>query len=135
MRLSPILRSAEGNRLLWWCPGCKGAHAIAYGPGSGPRWMWNGDVNLPIFNPSVLVTGVAGLTDEQPAAYLRGDKSIPIPKTRRRWTEAITVKGARENNLKNIDVEIPRDKLMMIAVWKGLSLSSVGRGRYGRNAR
>ena len=48
---------------------------------------------------------------------------------------SIIIKGAREHNLKNIDVEIPRDKLMMIAAWKGLSLSSVGRGRYGRNAR
>ena len=28
--------------------------------------------------------------------------------------ESIFIKGARENNLKNIDVEIPRDKLVVI---------------------
>ncbi len=48
---------------------------------------------------------------------------------------SIIIKGAREHNLKNIDVEIPRDKLVMIGGMKGLSPFAVGRGRYGRNAR
>ncbi|MBI5671798.1 MAG: hypothetical protein HZC50_00690 [Nitrospirae bacterium] len=47
---------------------------------------------------------------------------------------SIIIKGAREHNLKNIDVEIPRDKLVMIGLERR-SLSAVGRGRYGRNAR
>ncbi len=48
---------------------------------------------------------------------------------------SIIIKGAREHNLKNIDVEIPRNKLVMVVGLKGLSLSAIGRRRYGRNAR
>ncbi|MBX3307931.1 MAG: hypothetical protein KF751_17950 [Nitrospira sp.] len=48
---------------------------------------------------------------------------------------SILIKGAQEHNLKNIDVEIPRDKLVVIGGMKGLSPFAVGRGRYGRNAR
>lgn len=39
--------------------------------------------------------------------YLKGHLSIPVPKTRRRWQDTITIKGARENNLKGIDVTFP----------------------------
>lgn len=53
--LSSKLRSAEGSRLTWWCPGCDGAHQIQYGEGQGPRWGWNGDAERPTFTPSVLV--------------------------------------------------------------------------------
>ena len=40
-------------------------------------------------------------------AYLRGDEKIEIPKTLRKWTESISVLGATENNLLNINVEFP----------------------------
>jgi len=39
--------------------------------------------------------------------YLTGRKSIPIPKTRRKSGASIKILGAREHNLKNIDVELP----------------------------
>ena len=39
--------------------------------------------------------------------YLAGDKRIPIPKSRRKFSRAIKIAGAREHNLKNLDVEIP----------------------------
>lgn len=54
--LSPILRNAEGGRLIWWCPGCNSSHQIATGDGPGPRWGWNGNAAAPTFTPSVLVT-------------------------------------------------------------------------------
>jgi len=41
------------------------------------------------------------------ADYLLGRKSIPIPKSRRKSTASIRITGAREHNLKNLDVEIP----------------------------
>ena len=41
------------------------------------------------------------------ADYLTGRKSIAIPSGIRGWNHSITVKGARENNLRNIDVRIP----------------------------
>ena len=34
-------------------------------------------------------------------------KSIPIPKSRRKWTSSVKILGARQHNLKNIDVELP----------------------------
>ncbi len=41
------------------------------------------------------------------ADYLSGRKSIPIPKTRRKSASALKITGAREHNLRNVDVEIP----------------------------
>jgi excinuclease ABC subunit A len=39
--------------------------------------------------------------------YLTGCKSIPLPKSRRRFSSAVKIAGAMEHNLKNVDVEIP----------------------------
>ena len=39
--------------------------------------------------------------------YLTSRKSIPLPKSRRSWTSSIKILGARQHNLKNIDVELP----------------------------
>jgi excinuclease ABC subunit A len=39
--------------------------------------------------------------------YLTGRKSIPVPKSRRKSSSAIRITGAREHNLKNLDLEIP----------------------------
>ena len=39
--------------------------------------------------------------------YLAGTERIEIPKHRRPWQDHILIKGARENNLKNIDVKFP----------------------------
>ena len=40
-------------------------------------------------------------------AYLSGKKKIPVPEVRRQPQGYLTVKGAQENNLKNIDVKFP----------------------------
>lgn len=53
--LSPILRQGTDGMLLFWCPGCDGAHGVRHGDGPGPRWGWNGDVNKPTFTPSINV--------------------------------------------------------------------------------
>src|SRR5216117_3631032 len=39
--------------------------------------------------------------------YLTRRKSIPVPKSRRKWTSSVKILGARQHNLKNIDVELP----------------------------
>lgn len=41
------------------------------------------------------------------ARYLTGKEYIHVPSRRRKWTQHIEITGARENNLKNIDVKIP----------------------------
>lgn len=53
--LSKVLRGVEGNGLMFWCPGCDGAHMVRTGDGPGPRWGWNGNVDKPTFKPSILV--------------------------------------------------------------------------------
>lgn len=54
-RLSAVLRGVEGNGLMFWCPGCDGAHVIYHGEGHGPRWGWNGNADRPTFTPSILI--------------------------------------------------------------------------------
>ena len=39
--------------------------------------------------------------------YLTRRKCIPLPKSRRSWTSSVKILGARQHNLKNIDVELP----------------------------
>lgn len=58
--------------------------------------------------------------------YLRGDKKIEIPKNRRLIKgNYITIKGAKENNLKNIDVKIPLGVLTVITGVSGSGKSSL----------
>lgn len=46
------LRLAEGNRVMFWCPGCDSAHVVNVGPGG---WIFNQNGDVPTFSPSVLV--------------------------------------------------------------------------------
>ncbi|MBR5615698.1 MAG: excinuclease ABC subunit UvrA, partial [Clostridia bacterium] len=58
--------------------------------------------------------------------YLRGEKCIPIPAGRRAGNGcSLTVRGARENNLKNIDVEFPLGKLVCVTGVSGSGKSSL----------
>lgn len=60
------------------------------------------------------------------AAYLTGRKKIPIPDTRRKGNgKFLSVIGARQNNLKNIDVHIPLGKLVCITGVSGSGKSSL----------
>lgn len=53
--ISKKLRSVQGGRLMFWCPGCDEAHMVAVGEGDGPRWGYNGNPDAPTFTPSVLI--------------------------------------------------------------------------------
>jgi hypothetical protein len=53
--LSPILRSVEGGRVSFWCPGCDEPHAIAVHPAPSAVWRYNEDPNKPTFSPSILM--------------------------------------------------------------------------------
>lgn len=62
--LSPKLRrvsspgSKDGDVLVFWCPGCDGAHAVNVEKLNawGAKWAWNGDAEKPTFTPSLLVS-------------------------------------------------------------------------------
>jgi excinuclease ABC subunit A len=72
---------------------------IDIGPGRGERGgelVFNGALDQLLFKNKSLT-----------ADYLSGRKSITLPKSRRRSTSSIKITGAREHNLKNIDVDLP----------------------------
>ncbi|MGN0532879.1 MAG: excinuclease ABC subunit UvrA [Eubacterium sp.] len=59
-------------------------------------------------------------------AYLSGKKSIPVPQSRRKGNgKKITVFGAKENNLKGIDVEFPLGKFIAVTGVSGSGKSSL----------
>lgn len=57
--------------------------------------------------------------------YLSGKKCIPVPTVRRKPTGWLKVKGARENNLKNIDVDFPLGVLTCVTGVSGSGKSSL----------
>ena len=64
--------------------------------------------------------------DSITAQYLSQKKKIEVPKTRRKGNgKELTIKGARENNLKNIDVTIPLAKLVVVSGVSGSGKSSL----------
>lgn len=73
--LSSKLRSLEGGRVAFWCPGCGEAHQIKVGGGDRPRWAFDGNVEAPTFAPSIMVRGIRSpsgadvMTDEEEAEY------------------------------------------------------------------
>ncbi len=57
--------------------------------------------------------------------YLSGELKIPVPEKRRKSTGKLTIRGARENNLKNIDVEIPLGIMTCVTGVSGSGKSSL----------
>ncbi len=69
---------------------------------------------------------VMKVKDSITGQYLRGEKSIAVPKKRRRGNgNTLTIKGARENNLKNIDADIPLGMLVVVSGVSGSGKSSL----------
>ena len=77
----------------------------------------------------VVATGTAEdimkCKDSLTGAYLSGRIKIPVPSERKKPTGFITIKGARENNLKNVDVDIPLGVVTCITGVSGSGKSSL----------
>ena len=57
--------------------------------------------------------------------YLSGKEEIAIPKSRRKWNDFIEIKGARENNLKNISAKFPLGVLTVVTGVSGSGKTSL----------
>ncbi|MGN0003724.1 MAG: excinuclease ABC subunit UvrA [Sphingobacterium composti] len=57
--------------------------------------------------------------------YLSGEMEIAVPKSRRKWTDKITIKGARENNLRNITVDFPLNVFTVVTGVSGSGKTSL----------
>jgi len=62
------------------------------------------------------------------AAYLTGKEKIEVPHSRRKWNSFIKLTGARENNLKGIDVKFPLHVMTVVTGVSGSGKSSLVKG-------
>ena len=64
--------------------------------------------------------------------YLLGEETIPLPATHRSWNNFIEIKGARENNLKGVNVKFPLNVMTVVTGVSGSGKSTLVRDIFFR---
>ena len=85
--LRPVQKPERGNPsshpdFIFFCPGCKCGHGVWTTKKNGLNavWSFNGDLERPTFDPSLLIEGTRELTDEEHARIMAGEQ-LNIPQT------------------------------------------------------
>ncbi len=71
------------------------------------------------------IAGLEKHTESYTVRYLNGEEKIEIPKIRRKWNNYIEIKGARQNNLKNLNVKFPLNIMTVVTGVSGSGKSSL----------
>ncbi|MDQ3065451.1 MAG: excinuclease ABC subunit UvrA [bacterium] len=93
-------------------------YLVDIGPGAG------------VHGGNIVATGLPAEVEKVKSSitgqFLRGDQKISVPKKRRKGNgKTINIIGARENNLKNVNVEIPLGELVVVSGVSGSGKSSL----------
>ncbi|MBQ3168595.1 MAG: excinuclease ABC subunit UvrA, partial [Clostridia bacterium] len=92
-------------------------YIVDIGPGAGTE----GGYIVAEGTPEEVMNNPASITGQ----YLSGKRNVPIPETRRTPRDFITIKNARANNLKNVDVDIPLGVVTCVTGLSGSGKSSL----------
>ena len=100
-------------------------HLIDIGPDAGRlggEIVFDGDAK------DIKKTSLKKYPDSYTVKYLTGAETIDVPRNRRPWNLHIDVKGARMNNLRGIDVQIPLNVMTVVTGVSGSGKSSLIKG-------